>query len=551
MLLESTTLALLAVLLGCPPDGAEAKAAEKSIADHVRAAVVDGNATPVFVRTNNGADADDVSFFTENPTGGGTVWKQADGAVQRLPAGFVTTCAPDGDGNVTVHAHASGDDAVQSIRVEEKDGVRRVWVNGKEVPADRVKETDHGVMVLDEKGAVISDAPGLRFKVGDGQDVKFGGKVVINGEEVDINDLMEKGEILFQGEGDQPRVIAVGKPRIGVSMSPLDTALGEHLKIKDDGAFIITEVVKGLPAEKAGIRKHDVVVRVNGGPASMEGLRQVVENAKPGDAITVRIVRQGETNDFEIKVDSDSDRSTMRSFDVQVDSDSDFDFDSDNDFDFDSDNDFDFDMDFDFDDERINVEDIHRKIMEAMKDGRFQGWVERFEHLPHLKDLNLDELKEFNIHLRDAQELPLRIREHLGDDFRWDSIAEHLDGAMRELDPEMQEKIKESVRKAMEGARQKFQVWQEGDEPRMFELFEGAGDDDDVIIFHEGAPMRIIERAPAAEGGEQGVIIERRAAQPDGAGDSASDRLRRLEERMERLEAMLERIADRLEGDRQ
>lgn len=83
---------------------------------------------------------------------------------------------------------------------------------------------------------------------------------------------------------------AAGKPVIGISLS-----------IETDGFFsttlkkvTVTAVKPGLPAEKAGVLVGDEVVAANdipipGTPGSK--LQGVMENAKPGDHLKLRVHR--------------------------------------------------------------------------------------------------------------------------------------------------------------------------------------------------------------------------------------------------------------------
>ena len=83
---------------------------------------------------------------------------------------------------------------------------------------------------------------------------------------------------------------AAGKPVIGISLS-----------IETDGFFsttlkkvTVTAVKPGLPAEKAGVQAGDEVVAANDIPiAGTPGgkLKDMLENAKPGDHLKLRVHR--------------------------------------------------------------------------------------------------------------------------------------------------------------------------------------------------------------------------------------------------------------------
>jgi predicted metalloprotease with PDZ domain len=83
---------------------------------------------------------------------------------------------------------------------------------------------------------------------------------------------------------------AAGKPVIGIGFS-----------IETDGLFsttlkkvTVTSVKPGLPAEKAGVQAGDEIVSANDVPvAGTPGgkLKDVLENAKPGDHLKLRVHR--------------------------------------------------------------------------------------------------------------------------------------------------------------------------------------------------------------------------------------------------------------------
>ncbi|MBW8779968.1 MAG: PDZ domain-containing protein [Burkholderiales bacterium] len=95
---------------------------------------------------------------------------------------------------------------------------------------------------------------------------------------------------------------AAGKPVIGISFS-----------IETDGFFsttlkkvTVTSVKPGLPAEKAGVQAGDEIVAANdipivGTPGSK--LKSVMEDAKPGDHLKLRVHRASGEQLVDIVVD--------------------------------------------------------------------------------------------------------------------------------------------------------------------------------------------------------------------------------------------------------
>ena len=68
---------------------------------------------------------------------------------------------------------------------------------------------------------------------------------------------------------------------LGIQGQPLDSAvLRTHLQLADEVGVVVEDVVKDSPAEKAGLRRHDVLIDVNGEQISVqrEGLIETVKS---------------------------------------------------------------------------------------------------------------------------------------------------------------------------------------------------------------------------------------------------------------------------------
>ena len=79
---------------------------------------------------------------------------------------------------------------------------------------------------------------------------------------------------------------------IGLQGRPIDSpVLRTHLQLADDVGVLIENVVPDSPAEKAGLRQHDIIIAVNGEPISdLRALQKVVaEGGKK--AIELKVIR--------------------------------------------------------------------------------------------------------------------------------------------------------------------------------------------------------------------------------------------------------------------
>jgi beta-lactamase regulating signal transducer with metallopeptidase domain/tetratricopeptide (TPR) repeat protein len=84
------------------------------------------------------------------------------------------------------------------------------------------------------------------------------------------------------------------RPRLGVAAEPLTEERAEELGLKEAKGVVVVEVLKGTPAEKAGVKEDDVILAV-GGKAVEDpaGLVTVLREAKPGAEVDVVVIRGG------------------------------------------------------------------------------------------------------------------------------------------------------------------------------------------------------------------------------------------------------------------
>jgi len=66
---------------------------------------------------------------------------------------------------------------------------------------------------------------------------------------------------------------------------------------------VITEAIKGFPAEKAGLKKDDIVTEYNGNPIkSAEDLRRLIQQGKPNGPFKLKVMRDGKELEFSGKL---------------------------------------------------------------------------------------------------------------------------------------------------------------------------------------------------------------------------------------------------------
>ncbi|MBN8868914.1 MAG: trypsin-like peptidase domain-containing protein [Solirubrobacterales bacterium] len=161
-----------------------------------------------------------------------------------------------------------------------------------------------GGPMLDGDGHVIGISQQMKSGSGSSDGVGFG---------VPANSIKRSAEMLRDD----------GEPKyayIGVSTQPLYPQLAEKLGLDTDQGAIVSQVVKGGPAEAAGIKGGDremifqgatydvggdVIVAVDGVPIEhAEDLGRLVGALKPGDTAELEVVRDGDHKKIEVELEN-------------------------------------------------------------------------------------------------------------------------------------------------------------------------------------------------------------------------------------------------------
>jgi Do/DeqQ family serine protease len=102
------------------------------------------------------------------------------------------------------------------------------------------------------------------------------------------------------------QLVAYGEVRrgqIGVQISDMTPELAKNLGINQTEGALIGSVVKGSPAEAAGLRAGDVAVELDGKPLrGMSDLRNRIGMMTLGTSVKVTVLRGGKKQDFNITI---------------------------------------------------------------------------------------------------------------------------------------------------------------------------------------------------------------------------------------------------------
>ena len=96
---------------------------------------------------------------------------------------------------------------------------------------------------------------------------------------------------------------SVSRGFIGVQMQPVTKEIADAIGLKEPKGALVAEVVKGSPAEKAGIRSGDTVVAVDGNTIrEARELSRRIAGVQPGKTVQVTLYRDGRERTVSLEV---------------------------------------------------------------------------------------------------------------------------------------------------------------------------------------------------------------------------------------------------------
>ena len=94
---------------------------------------------------------------------------------------------------------------------------------------------------------------------------------------------------------------SVKRVMLGVTISPITDEIAKELKLSSQLGVYINEVTKGGTADKAGLKKGDVIVALGGTDIpNVAKLQEKVNSFHPGDAAKAVIIRDGERKEVDL-----------------------------------------------------------------------------------------------------------------------------------------------------------------------------------------------------------------------------------------------------------
>jgi hypothetical protein len=210
----------------------------------------------------------------------------------------------------------------QKVELELRNGeIFSVKIDGKDAPKERVKREGESYIVTDEAGKEIA-----RVEMPKGEELgKAQKRVVVRSRELDgkAQELNARARELgalarehgARGQAMEDALAAVGRygvdageaPKTMLGVTPVEPSeeLAAQLGVKAEESTLLSSVAKDLAAAKAGLKKHDVIVAIDGKtPAGPGEVRKLLRERSAGDKVTFTIIRAGKREDVSVTLEA-------------------------------------------------------------------------------------------------------------------------------------------------------------------------------------------------------------------------------------------------------
>jgi len=90
---------------------------------------------------------------------------------------------------------------------------------------------------------------------------------------------------------------------LGITIQNFTPELAKEFGLNKSTGALVTEILKGSPAEKAGIKRGDIITEVDGKAVkNVETLRNIIAQSKVGSRIQLKVIRDGNPNLFTVTI---------------------------------------------------------------------------------------------------------------------------------------------------------------------------------------------------------------------------------------------------------
>jgi len=168
---------------------------------------------------------------------------------------------------------------------------------GNKYAIENFIQTDAAINPGNSGGALVNTAGeliGINTAIASetGSYVGYGFAIPVNLVKKVVDDLMNFGK--------------VQRGLLGVSIQDITQDLADRERLKSLNGVFVAEVVDGGAAKKAGLRKGDVIMSINGVSVNTSSaLQGEVGKYRPGDKLKVRVLREGSEKELEATLQSE------------------------------------------------------------------------------------------------------------------------------------------------------------------------------------------------------------------------------------------------------
>jgi serine protease Do len=144
-----------------------------------------------------------------------------------------------------------------------------------------------------------------------------GALVNTKGELIGINTAILSGSGGNQGVGfavpiDMVRQVmtqlkdkgSVTRALLGVMSRDLNKEVAADAGVEETKGILVADVLPDGPADKAGLRKNDVIVAFNGKEIDSQSLRLAVSSMTPGTTVDLKVLRNGSERNYKVTLET-------------------------------------------------------------------------------------------------------------------------------------------------------------------------------------------------------------------------------------------------------
>lgn len=163
-----------------------------------------------------------------------------------------------------------------------------------------VNPGNSGGALVDTRGQLIGINAAIAS--GTGSYVGYSFAIPVNIVKKVVDDIMKFGKIK--------------RAYMGIYYREIDDEFAKDNGLSDLRGIYLSDVVQGGPADKAGLKKGDVIVNIQGSPINSKSeMSEVIGQHSPGDKITISAIRNGKQLELPVTLQSESENAELTSMD--------------------------------------------------------------------------------------------------------------------------------------------------------------------------------------------------------------------------------------------